>query len=83
MSGNLDMRRFDVMLTDNVPPKLIIDSLGFTDTIAYRENDIDLLIESVEKYRAHLGINDYDSIAAIAATIADSITWKSLKLWFQ
>lgn len=72
MSGNLDRRRFDVMLTDNIPPELIIDSLGFTDTIAYYRNDIDDLIESHREYRAYLG-----------DTLRMDSTWKSLKLWFQ
>lgn len=53
ISGNLDQRKFDVILTDNTLPKLIIDPSGFTDTIAY--NDIDKLIESHRKYRAYLG----------------------------
>lgn len=79
--GNTDIERFDVYLW--AAPQIIWDSIpGDTIPAMAKENDIDLLIESVEQYRAHLGINDYDSIATIAATIADSITWKTLKIHY-
>jgi len=70
--NNTDQKKFDVILIDNAAPELIIDSLGFTDTIAYHRNDIDELIKSYREYRAHLG-----------DTILADLTWKSLKLWFQ
>ncbi len=79
--GNTDIERFDVYLW--AAPQIIWDSIpGDTIPAMAKENDIDLLIESVEQYRAHLGINDYDSIATIAAAIADSITWKTLTIHY-
>lgn len=75
--GNTDIEQFDVFLWD--APEIIWDSIP-SDTIpmAERRNEIDLLIESIEQYRAYLGINDYDNIT----TIADSITWKTLKIHY-
>lgn len=70
LSGNMDIERFDVFLWDTIAPQIIWNSIP-GDTIAYRRNDIDLLIDSVEKYRAYLGIVD-----------TNTITWKTLKIHY-
>jgi len=62
ISGNLDQRKFDVILIDNVPPELIIDPSGFADTIAYHRNDIDLMFDSVDAYRAYLEADEQNEI---------------------
>lgn len=55
ISGNTDIERFDVLLFDTIPPQIIWDSIpGDTIPIA-RVNDIDILIDSYETYRTHLG----------------------------
>jgi len=53
--GNTDEEKFSVFLT--VMPEIIWDSIpnGPIPPVTERRNDIDLLIESWETYRAHLG----------------------------
>jgi len=60
--NNIDQKKFNVILTDSISPELIIDSLGFTDTIAYRRNDIDLMFDSADMYRAYLGADKQNEI---------------------
>jgi len=68
--GNTDIEKFDVFLWD--PPQIIWDSIpGDTIPIVERRNDIDLLIESVEKYQEYLGIVD-----------TNIVTWKTLKIHY-
>lgn len=68
LSGNTDTEKFDVFLWDTIAPQIIWDYIP-GDTLTYHRNDIDLLIESVEKYRTYLDISD---------TIVDSLIWKTL-----
>jgi len=76
ISGNTDIERFDVLLMDTIPPEIIIiDSTLFNNTtVFYHKNEIDLLIESVKKYRDYLGVNDI---------IADPFIWKTLKIYYN
>jgi len=54
LSGNTDQEKFDVFLWDTIPPQIIWDFIP-GDTIVQRRNDIDMLIDSYETYREHLG----------------------------
>lgn len=68
--GNTDVEKFDVYLWD--APEIIWDSIpGDTIPAVARRNDIDLLIESVEEYRAYLGIVD-----------TNTVVWKTIPIYY-
>lgn len=65
LSGNTDVEKFDVFLWDTIPPVIIWDSIP-GDTLVYRRNDIDLLIDSYVAARKAKG----------------DTTSNSFRLWF-
>ena len=62
LGGRTDMEQFITVLDDGIAPQIIWDSIpGDTIPVAHI-NDIDLLFESVDEYRAYLGAEPQDNI---------------------